>query len=138
MADPQRPLHTCNSCGYQWHSRGSNYSLKCPSCSKKEHSSEWVSYGGDGSDGGDGGPIIAIVNGVMWGWFMWGAEQANGGAFSAIAQSGILLLFALIVRSCWSHQYKEWKPSTEDDSTCYFYTFFGVVLALYWIFCRIT
>lgn len=137
MADPQRPLHTCNSCGYQWHSRGADYSLKCPSCSKGDHSSEWVYRGESGDYSGDGGPIIAIVNFVMWGYFMYAADQLRG-AGSVVVQSGILLLFAWIVRSSWSYLYGEWKPSTEDDSTCYFYTFFGVVLALYWIFCRIT
>lgn len=32
-----RPLNKCDSCGYTWHSRGSNYSLKCPHCGCRDH-----------------------------------------------------------------------------------------------------
>jgi len=30
-----RPLNGCHDCGYEWHPRGSNRSLKCPGCGSR-------------------------------------------------------------------------------------------------------
>ena len=69
---------------------------------------------------------------------MYATEQvSNGALIYATIQSGILLLFGWIVRSCWSYSHGEWKPSTEDESTCYLSTAFGLILGFYWLLCRL-
>ena len=54
-----RPLHFCNNCGYTWHSRGGNFSLKCPNCGSRDHSHHSRDY----SIGGPG--IVQTLQGLI-------------------------------------------------------------------------
>ena len=49
-----RPQHECDDCGYTWHSRGADHSLKCPSCGSRDHT-QIV----------DGSSIIQMIQGAI-------------------------------------------------------------------------
>jgi len=62
MAKTLRPQNRCSKCGYTWHPRGKNLSLKCPKCGHKD---------------------VKVVSGTaaaaigLLGWFIFGAIEKS-------------------------------------------------------------
>jgi hypothetical protein len=79
-----RPQNACEDCGYSWHPRGKDLSLKCPSCSSTNVVIVYPTYEEQSSSKIGCFIVLALVAAIIW--FLYSSSVRAINSFSHFVQ----------------------------------------------------